>query len=108
MTDNELKGIREHMERCYAGLNDSAFDDVVCLIAHIDYLQTALDAANKRAEAAIADINLLDTRGWLCKYRDGGACIKDSARQICTYGTCSANACKEKIWRGPQDNENMV
>lgn len=58
MTDNELKGIREHMERCYTGLNDSAFDDVVCLIAHIDHLhaeneqmaKTISEAADKIRE----------------------------------------------------------
>ena len=59
LAQTKLKEIREHMERCYTGLNDSAFDDVVCLIAYIDHLQTALDAANKRAEAAEGDTILI-------------------------------------------------
>ena len=69
----------------------------------INALQTQLAESQRREQAAIKDIELLDDRGTLCRWRDGGACTKNGRQNVCTRGTCAANACKQMDWRGPRE-----
>jgi len=60
----------------------------------------------KERDALLNDIQLLDTRGCLCIYRDGGACTK--TKRLCSFGSCSADPCKDYIWRDTcAENERL-